>query len=630
MAGFLSAVEPALAVTNALGNPRLPFPVDRLSSGALMLLDRNGDLVIPPRSVMRPTTADESLQAGLDPRVGPNVRLGADPSQLPSNQRAQAEPHIVRHPTQPDTLLATFQEGRFTNGGAVDCGYAVSYDGGLTWTRALIPFVTTVVGGIYPRATDPVAGIDRQGWMYLNTLGSLDNSFGLSALLLSRSTNGGVSFDPPKEITRSPDPSVLVDKNWMAINLFSNTPTVGRIVSTFTRFDNNGSPIAITYSDDHGSTWSPWRYVTPVPFNAQGSQPVFLHSGKLAVVYWNFSPVGSPLQTIEIAVSTNGGGTFGFSNRVAQVDSYDAPQVRDGTFLPSAAGNEMDDSIYVVYQGRLGGVPRVLFTKSTNAGATWAAPVAISDNLGGTPVFNPAIGVSPDGKTLSVVFYDGRVNPTNAFLVDVFLAQSFDGGQTWQPNLRVTTTSSDVRSAPLTASGYMLGDYLAVAASVSPDVPAVPIFVDARGSTPDPYVARVGCDTDITFPAWRAARFSLADIQRPEVAGKEADPDGDLVANFSEYALGSNPFVPDRQKMVTTLLREGPAIQLVTGYTRLKNTADTRFEWLSSNNLHDWTPTVPVSETVSTNVNPRLEDVSARFEVEPGPASFFRAQVQPR
>jgi hypothetical protein len=65
----------------------------------------------------------------------------------------------VRSPVDPNFLVATFQEGRFTDGQAVNCGYSVSRDGGLTWTRALIPGLTASSGGPYPRVTDPVAAI---------------------------------------------------------------------------------------------------------------------------------------------------------------------------------------------------------------------------------------------------------------------------------------------------------------------------------------------------------------------------------------------------------------------------------------------------------------------------------------
>src|SRR5919109_1439092 len=99
--------------------------LNRLSSGALMLLDRDGDLVRPASArqggIATPQTAAESGVAALDSRVGPNLRLGDDPPALPNGMKAQAEPDIVRAPGNSNFLVGTFQEGRFTDGGAVDC-----------------------------------------------------------------------------------------------------------------------------------------------------------------------------------------------------------------------------------------------------------------------------------------------------------------------------------------------------------------------------------------------------------------------------------------------------------------------------------------------------------------------------
>src|SRR5207248_5003340 len=142
------------------------LPLHRLSSGALMLLNRDNNLVLPPRSI---TTAKGGITAeaaasapvALDLRIGPNIRLGNDPSPLPSNMRAQAEPHIARATSNEDFLVGVFQEGRIAScGRAVDCGYSVSHDGGLIWTRALIPQLTMTSGGPYFRATDPVVAIN--------------------------------------------------------------------------------------------------------------------------------------------------------------------------------------------------------------------------------------------------------------------------------------------------------------------------------------------------------------------------------------------------------------------------------------------------------------------------------------
>src|SRR5436190_24349517 len=85
--------------SSAVDRSRLPkalanVQLEHLSSGALMLLDHGGDLV-RPRDISKviPSLATQpSLSVALDPRVGPNIRLGPDPSALPPGMKAQAEP----------------------------------------------------------------------------------------------------------------------------------------------------------------------------------------------------------------------------------------------------------------------------------------------------------------------------------------------------------------------------------------------------------------------------------------------------------------------------------------------------------------------------------------------------------
>jgi hypothetical protein len=120
----------------------------------------------------------------------------------------------------------------------VDCGYSISHDGGLTWTRALIPNLTTASGGPYPRATDPVAGINLNGNICLCTLVATDPNFDNGAVVVSRSTDGGATFGLPTIAYQPPNNSVFPDKDWMAINTFPGTASAGRIVVTFTLFSN--------------------------------------------------------------------------------------------------------------------------------------------------------------------------------------------------------------------------------------------------------------------------------------------------------------------------------------------------------------------------------------------------------
>src|ERR1700730_18210054 len=231
---------------------------------------------------------------------------------------------------------------------------------------------------------------------------------------------------------------------------------------------------------------------------------------------------------------------------------------RSRSFLPSAASDRTNGNLFVVYQALSSGNPRILFTKSTNGGNNWSAPIAISNNPAGSGVFNPAVNVSPDGQTVTAVFYRRLNNPGSSTLVDLYLAQSFDGGATWQPNIRLTSISTDASLAPLTSAGYMLGDYLGGAQSTNVNVPAGPVWIDTRTGNPDPFVTRVGLAPQVNFTSWEAARLSLQQIHKPALGGQSGDADHDGEDNLSEFRSHTDPNNPN------SVVRTGKQLNLST------------------------------------------------------------------
>jgi hypothetical protein len=75
-----------------------------------------------------------------------------------------------------NTIVSTFQVGRFYNGGASDIGWATSTDGGATFTHGFLPGITVFKGGMYGRASDASVAFDAKHnvWM-ISSLGLFPN-----------------------------------------------------------------------------------------------------------------------------------------------------------------------------------------------------------------------------------------------------------------------------------------------------------------------------------------------------------------------------------------------------------------------------------------------------------------------
>jgi len=636
--GFVGRSIPC-ARADTVMPPTLQGPnPDMLSGGVFQAREAAGlfgPVPLRPRARAGSAGAKGQPPAVLDARVGPNVRLNDDPTDLPAGQRGQAEPHIVRSATNPSVLLATFQEGRFFDAGSLDCGYGVSRDGGFTWTRALIPNLTFVSGGRFNRATDPVAGAGPQGDLYLQTLGSVSGAFTISAVVVSRSTDNGATWSAPITVFEPPNAQTMADKNWLAVNDYpAGTPNSGRLVSTWTTFlssptgANLSNPIVASISDDRGLTWTPPVNITPVGSSNQGTLPLFLPDGSLAVVYITFvNPSNVALFNILCKRSVDGGRTFPDTAATVLpiVAGWDDPDVRDGVFLPAACVARQSGDLFVTYTAVVSGTPRVLVTKSTDQGATWSTPPNIvSDNPTGISVMNPAITASADGRTVAVVFMDKRNAPDRRNFVDHYAALSFDGGITWQPNMRLSDISSDIRFAAGTSRGFMLGDYLGVAPP-SASQPAVAVWCDTRTGDADPFTARFLLTEQADYAAW-------ASVQA--ITGSHLDDqDGDGVPNYLEYVAGTNPRVAETGDDLVTRVTapttvdvawtERAAVQLTFSAQGVAPTSWRFFEAGGFGLAGVAGATLPADQLPDVSPGPGRVWRGARITVEAGAAEVF-------
>lgn len=412
---------------------------------------------------------------------------------------AEVEPWLAIDPRNGRIRVAAWQQDRWTNGGARAVVSATSQDGGATWRPFLHPFsrcggAAAGSPGDFERATDPWVEVGADGtvhMMALATTGLTLRDGSSSTMLVSRSTDGGLTWSAPQALIRD-DGLHHNDKN----TLTPDPLDPRRVYAVWNRLDRGGrGPAMFARSTDSGATWEPAReIVDPVPPGGVGSARTLgnrvlvvqagAQRGALVNVFTlsHFFP-GGVTRRVAAVTSTDGGDTWsapvivGDLREVGTRDPATGRTVRDGSILPAVTAGP-DGTLWVAWQdGRFndGAFDAIVLSRSTDAGRTWSAP-AVVNRVRSTAAFTPVLHVRPDGR-LGVLHFDLR-NDTpdpDTLLADVWLRTTTDG-TTWDE----THVAGPVNllNAP-DAAGLFLGDYHGLA-SDGEDFVALVALPDAQ------------------------------------------------------------------------------------------------------------------------------------------------------
>jgi len=102
---------------------------------------------------------------------------------------AEVEPHLAVNASNPNHLVAAWQQDRMSDGGARGLATAVSIDGGTTWSRPQASPFSQCAGGSLARASDPWVALNDSAAIQVGiafTGGAL-TAAARSAVLASRS-----------------------------------------------------------------------------------------------------------------------------------------------------------------------------------------------------------------------------------------------------------------------------------------------------------------------------------------------------------------------------------------------------------------------------------------------------------
>jgi Neuraminidase (sialidase) len=451
--------------------------------------DSSSAIQVPPPGQCSSTTNPSQVLTS-SPAIVPLVKLSADTFTNATSQHAtEVEPDSY---SWGQTIIAGFQVGRISGGGAADIGYAISTDGGATWQSGLLPGLTTLeCSGKNSAVSDTAVVYDAAHTTWL--IASLPISSTNIQVAINRSADGGATWSNPVIVANGAN----LDKDWITCDNTATSPFYGHCYAEWD--DNgNGNLIFMSNSTDGGATWS-----TPVSTAANasglGAEPLVQPDGTVIVPYLANAPF------IESFSSTDGGASWSAPVVVSPLNDHTVAGGLRSDALPSAA-MDAAGNIYVVWQDcsfRSNCSSNDLVMSTSTDGTTWTSPARIPiDALASTvDHFIPGLGIDPTTSGgaahlgLTYYYYPQANCTASTCALYVGFVSSLDGGATWSSPTPFAGPMS-LSWLPSTFSGQMVADYIATSFSGGQAFGVFAVATPNSGSTFDEaiYTTQSGFD----------------------------------------------------------------------------------------------------------------------------------------
>ncbi len=401
--------------------------------------------------------------AGLSPllpsrvlTIGANLRT----SGLQASPRSESDIRVNFF--DPTKVIAG--SNNITGGGRQGIYYSTNT--GVTWSQTLLP-LTAPDGS----QSDPTVDWTNDGRAYSSTLGIQGATLRMRNYF---STNNGATWAldaTPSGIQTN------VDKQLVWVDHSATSPFFGRQYAIW----HNGNPAFVNRrTAGAAGTW------LAAPIQVSGAESTGtaigsdIRSNSAGEVFGFWPATGN--RRIVVTKSINGGASWSAGTVVATTfDAFDIgiPAMANRRLLIYTSGSAYKsgavNNVYVAWSDLSGNVgcttaanepgtsaastckSRVWFSRSTNGGTTWSAPVRINNQVGLNDQFNQAMAVDEVTGRIVIIYYD-TVGDATRRTTNVWMQSSIDNGATFSAAAQVTTatTNETIAGADL---GNQYGDY---------------------------------------------------------------------------------------------------------------------------------------------------------------------------
>jgi hypothetical protein len=385
--------------------------------------------------------------------IGPNINIT-------NLEEVESESSVAIDPKDPRFLVAAANNIN----GSGHLKIFSSSDGGASWLKTELPFgMANDVAH-----SDPAVAYATDGTAWIATLGIKVRGVQASVQVF-KSIDRGVTWQFVKTLSTTNNN----DKEYICIDTADTSPFKDSI---YVAWDIPGRGVRFSYSHDKGLTWSDVQ-----PLSSDSAIGAHLATGPFGELYVAW--VDTKSHQLKLRKSTDGGRTFGGIKVVAPTRAaYDigipAMCRRRALIYLSLAVDTTPDSrngwVYAAWTDRNGPGPdpgcdainsssntNIYFSRSEDGGDSWALPVVVHPDILKTDQFNQWLVVDPANGSIHVIYYDTRDDPDRR-KTNLYYAVSYDGGTTWEDDMKVTTDHTDETGESANINQY--GDYNGLAA----------------------------------------------------------------------------------------------------------------------------------------------------------------------
>jgi hypothetical protein len=395
------------------------------------------------------------------------------------DRRQQNEPSVAVDPHNTDVVVAGSNDYcTVPNTLDVWAGYYRSTDGGTTWHDSLVPGYpgdtsakgsTSPTSGTCSAAGDPSQDFDNDGRLFYAYICFNRGKPVNGGIYVSRYLNDGATFDRTVLVKKG-QPSAqfagsghFQDKENVTVDQSPGSAFEDNVYVGWSQYNgkSGNNNVLLSRSTDHGVTFQKPVKVTPTEHGTASFVDLNVGpDGTLYIAWIRYTT--SFTGAVMFTRSTDGGQTFSRARSLAAIDLFDSNQYSGNgsydcgdapfdcpsgftysRFFSNAAVEADETGAHVVWASDEAGGQSRVYVRNAPDGVHFGPATPIDPQAHGHQWF-PDIS-SADG-TINVIYYDSRDDPAyspsnppgntatgqnSGDVVNAFLAQSTDGGESW-------------------------------------------------------------------------------------------------------------------------------------------------------------------------------------------------------